>query len=66
MEDIRLRLTEKQLAVLVMALLHHADALENEKYKLVLENGTLAKLLNDERAKTGTEPSLAEALATHI
>lgn len=66
MEDIRLRLTKKQLAVLVMALLHHVDALENEKYKLVLENGTLAKLLNDERAKTGTEPSLAEALATHI
>lgn len=66
MEDIRLSLTEKQLAVLVMALLHHVDALEHEKYKLVLENGTLAKLLNDERAKTGTEPSLAEALATHI
>ena len=66
MENIRMDLTEKQLAVLVLALLDHVDALENEKYKLVLENGTLAKLLNDERAKTGTPPSLAETLATHI
>lgn len=66
MENIRLELNEKQLAVLVMSLLGHADVLEHEKYKLVLENGTLAKLLNDERAKTGTPPSLAEALATHI
>lgn len=66
MENIRMELTGKQLSVLVLALLDHVDALENEKYKLVLENGTLAKLLNDERAKTGTPPSLAEALATHI
>ena len=66
MEKIMMDLTAKQLSVLVSALLDHVDALENEKYKLVLENGTLAKLLNDERAKTGTPPSLAEALATHI
>ena len=48
-----LELTESQMKALVMVLLER-------------DNGLLCELLAKERAKTGTEPSLAEALATHI
>ena len=61
-----LELTENQMKALVLVLLEHVDRLSRDKARLVRYNATLCELLAKERAKTGTEPSLAEALATHI
>ena len=61
-----LELTENQMKSLVMVLLERVDGLKRSKDALERDNGILCELLTKERAKTGTEPSLAEALATHI
>lgn len=61
-----LDLTENQMKALVLVLLERVDGLKRSKDALERDNGILCDLLAKERAKTGTEPSLAEALATHI
>lgn len=61
-----LELTENQMKALVMVLLERVDGLLQTKERLASYNRTLCDLLSKERAKTGTEPSLAEALATYI
>ena len=61
-----LELTESQMKALVMVLLERVDGLKRSKDALERDNGILCELLAKERAKTGAEPSLAEALATHI
>lgn len=61
-----LELTENQMKALVMVLLERVDGLSQTKERLASYNRTLCDLLYKERAKTGTEPSLAEALATYI
>lgn len=61
-----LELTENQMKALVLVLLEHVDRLSRDKARLVRYNATLCDLLTKERAKTGTAPSLAEALATYI
>ncbi|MDY2655835.1 MAG: hypothetical protein SOV75_02370 [Candidatus Limiplasma sp.] len=61
-----LELTENQMKALVMVLLERVDGLLQTKERLANYNRTLCDLLSKERAKTGTEPSLAEALATYI
>lgn len=61
-----LELTENQMKALVMVLLERVDGLLQTKERLASYNRTLCDQLSKERAKTGTEPSLAEALATYI
>ena len=61
-----LELTENQMKALVLVLLERVDGLKQAKDALARDNSILCELLAKERAKTGTEPSLAEALATHI
>lgn len=61
-----LELTENQMKALVLVLLERADSLKQAKDTLARDNRILCDLLTKERAKTGAEPSLAEALATHM
>lgn len=61
-----LELTETQMKALVLVLLERVNGLKCAKDALERDNGILCDLLARERAKTGAEPSLAEALATHI